>query len=138
MDSKAKGGIFVIIGSLLILVSGIGTRICNILDVVGRTGNDKVSTGSLVLLVVVSIIALLVYISVGAFGIRHKNNVDASRAVVNRGLFVLLFNCIILCIQYFIYSIDAKFLWTILIAQILSPVVYIIGGAINRSSRENV
>ena len=120
-------------GSVLIL-GGIVLRVKSIMDITGE--NRSIATMHLIFTVAISLFALLVYVSVAIFGFKHSKNVDAAQALINRGIFVLVFNVILAAYQSVFFESDIyKDVWYHLV-YIIIPLLYIIGGILNKRSRD--
>ena len=109
-------------------------RVKSIMDITGE--NRSIATMHLIFTVAISLFALLVYVSVAIFGCKHSKNVDAAQALINRGIFVLVFNVILAAYQSVFFESDIyKDVWYHLV-YIIIPLLYIIGGILNKRSRD--
>ena len=133
-ENKSRGSVLILITSPLILLGGIVLRVKSIMDITGE--NRSIATMHLIFTVAISLFALLVYVSVAIFGFKHSKNVDAAQALINRGIFVLVFNVILAAYQSVFFESDIyKDVWYHLV-YIIIPLLYIIGGILNKRSRD--
>ena len=133
-ENRSRGSVLILITSPLILLGGIVLRVKSIMDITGE--NRSIATMHLIFTVAISLFALLVYVSVAIFGFKHSKNVDAAQALINRGIFVLVFNVILAAYQSVFFESDIyKDVWYHLV-YIIIPLLYIIGGILNKRSRE--
>ena len=133
-ENRSRGSVLILITSPLILLGGIVLRVKSIMDITGE--NRSIATMHLVFTVAISLFALLVYVSVAIFGFKHSKNVDAAQALINRGIFVLVFNVILAAYQSVFFESDIyKDVWYHLV-YIVIPLLYIIGGILNKRSRD--
>ena len=133
-ENRSRGSVLILITSPLILLGGIVLRVKSIMDITGE--NRSIATMHLIFTVAISLFALLVYISVAIFGFKHSKNVDAAQALINRGIFVLVFNVILAAYQSVFFESDIyKDVWYHLV-YIIIPLLYIIGGILNKRSRD--
>ena len=132
--NRSRGSVLILITSPLILLGGIVLRVKSIMDITGE--NRSIATMHLIFTVAISLFALLVYVSVAIFGFKHSKNVDAAQALINRGIFVLVFNVILAAYQSVFFESDIyKDVWYHLV-YIIIPLLYIIGGILNKRSRD--
>lgn len=133
-ENRSRGSVLILITSPLILLGGIVLRVKSIMDITGE--NRSIATMHLIFTVAISLFALLVYVSVAIFGFKHSKNVDAAQALINRGIFVLVFNVILAAYQSVFFESDIyKDVWYHLV-YIVIPLLYIIGGILNKRSRD--
>ena len=133
-ENRSRGSVLILITSPLILLGGIVLRVKSIMDITGE--NRSIATMHLIFTVAISLFALLVYVSVAIFGFKHSKNVDAAQALINRGIFVLVFNVILAAYQSVFFERDIyKDVWYHLV-YIIIPLLYIIGGILNKRSRD--
>lgn len=133
-ENRSRGSVLILITSPLILLGGIVLRVKSIMDITG--GNRSIATMHLIFTVAISLFALLVYVSVAMFGFKHSKNVDAAQALINRGIFVLVFNVILAAYHSVFFESDIyKDVWYHLV-YIIIPLLYIIGGILNKRSRD--
>ena len=133
-ENRSRGSVLILITSPLILLGGIVLRVKSIMDITGENGS--IATMHLIFTVAISLFALLVYVSVAIFGFKHSKNVDAAQALINRGIFVLVFNVILAAYQSVFFESDIyKDVWYHLV-YIIIPLLYIIGGILNKRSRD--
>lgn len=133
-ENRSRGSVLILITSPLILLGGIVLRVKSIMDITGE--NRSITTMHLIFTVAISLFALLVYVSVAIFGFKHSKNVDAAQALINRGIFVLVFNVILAAYQSVFFESDIyKDVWYHLV-YIIIPLLYIIGGILNKRSRD--
>lgn len=133
-ENRSRGSVLILITSPLILLGGIVLRVKSIMDITGE--NRSIATMHLIFTVAISLFALLVYVSVAIFGLKHSKNVDAVQALINRGIFVLVFNVILAAYQSVFFESDIyKDVWYHLV-YIIIPLLYIIGGILNKRSRD--
>lgn len=133
-ENRSRGSVLILITSPLILLGGIVLRVKSIMDITGE--NRSIATMHLIFTVAISLFALLVYVSVAIFGFKHSKNVDAAQALINRGIFVLVFNVILATYQSVFFESDIyKDVWYHLV-YIVIPLLYIIGGILNKRSRD--
>lgn len=133
-ENRSRGSVLILITSPLILLGGIVLRVKSIMDITGE--NRSIATMHLIFTVAISLFALLVYVSVAIFGFKHSKNVDAAQALINRGIFVLVFNVILAAYQSVFFESDIyKDVWYHLV-YIIVPLLYIIGGILNKRSRD--
>lgn len=133
-ENRSRGSVLILITSPLILLGGIVLRVKSIMDITGE--NRSIATMHLIFTVAISLFALLVYVSVAIFGFKHSKNVDAAQALINRGSFVLVFNVILAAYQSVFFESDIyKDVWYHLV-YIIIPLMYIIGGILNKRSRD--
>ena len=133
-ENRSRGSVLILITSPLILLGGIVLRVKSIMDITGE--NRSIATMHLIFTVAISLFALLVYVSVAIFGFKHSKNVDAAQALINRGIFVLVFNVILAAYQSVFFESDIyKDMWYHLV-YIIIPLLYIIGGILNKRSRD--
>ena len=133
-ENRSRGSVLILITSRLILLGGIVLRVKSIMDITGE--NRSIATMHLIFTVAISLFALLVYVSVAIFGFKHSKNVDAAQALINRGIFVLVFNVILAAYQSVFFESDIyKDVWYHLV-YIIIPLLYIIGGILNKRSRD--
>ena len=133
-ENRSRGSVLLLITSPLILLGGIVLRVKSIMDITGE--NRSIATMHLIFTVAISLFALLVYVSVAIFGFKHSKNVDAAQALINRGIFVLVFNVILAAYQSVFFESDIyKDVWYHLV-YIIIPLLYIIGGILNKRSRD--
>ena len=133
-ENRSRGSVLILITSRLILLGGIVLRVKSIMDITGE--NRSIATRHLIFTVAISLFALLVYVSVAIFGFKHSKNVDAAQALINRGIFVLVFNVILAAYQSVFFESDIyKDVWYHLV-YIIIPLLYIIGGILNKMSRD--
>ena len=133
-ENRSRGSVLILITSPLILLGGIVLRVKSIMDITGE--NRSIATMHLIFTVAISLFALLVYISVAIFGFKHSKNVDAAQALINRGIFVLVFNVILAAYQSAFFESDIyKDVWYHLV-YIIIPLLYIIGGILNKRRRD--
>lgn len=133
-ENRSRGSVLILITSSLILLGGIVLRVKSIMDITGE--NRSIATMHLIFTVAISLFALLVYVSVAIFGFKHSKNVDAAQALINRGIFVLVFNVILAAYQSVFFESDIyKDVWYHLV-YIIIPLLYIIGGILNKRSRD--
>lgn len=133
-ENRSRGSVLILITSPLILLGGIVLRVKSIMDITGE--NRSIPTMHLIFTVAISLFALLVYVSVAIFGFKHSKNVDAAQALINRGIFVLVFNVILAAYQSVFFESDIyKDVWYHLV-YIIIPLLYIIGGILNKRSRD--
>lgn len=133
-ENRSRGSVLILITSPLILLGGIVLRVKSIMDITGE--NRSIATMHLIFTVAISLFALLVYVSVAIFGFKHSKNVDAAQALINRGIFVLVFNVILAAYQSVFFESDIyKDVWYHLV-YIIIPLMYIIGGILNKRSRD--
>ena len=133
-ENRSRGSVLILITSSLILLGGIVLRVKSIMDITGE--NRSIATMHLIFTVAISLFALLVYVSVAIFGLKHSKNVDAAQALINRGIFVLVFNVILAAYQSVFFESDIyKDVWYHLV-YIIIPLLYIIGGILNKRSRD--
>ena len=133
-ENRSRGSVLILITSPLILLGGIVLRVKSIMDITGE--NRSIATMLLIFTVAISLFALLVYVSVAIFGFKHSKNVDAAQALINRGIFVLVFNVILAAYQSVFFESDIyKDVWYHLV-YIIIPLLYIIGGILNKRSRD--
>ena len=133
-ENRSRGSVLILITSPLILLGGIVLRVKSIMDITGE--NRSIATMHLIFTVAISLFALLVYVSVAIFGFKHSKNVDAAQALINRGIFVLVFNVILAAYQSVFFESDIyKDVWYHLV-YIIIPLLYIIGGILNKKSRD--
>ena len=133
-ENRSRGSGLILITSPLILLGGIVLRVKSIMDITGE--NRSIATMHLIFTVAISLFALLVYVSVAIFGFKHSKNVDAAQALINRGIFVLVFNVILAAYQSVFFESDIyKDVWYHLV-YIIIPLLYIIGGILNKRSRD--
>ena len=133
-ENRSRGSVLILITSPLILLGGIVLRVKSIMDITGE--NRSIATMHLIFTVAISLFALLVYVSVAIFGFKHSKNVDAAQALINRGIFVLVFNVILAAYQSVFFGSDIyKDVWYHLV-YIIIPLLYIIGGILNKRSRD--
>ena len=133
-ENRSRGSVLILITSPLILLGGIVLRVKSIMDITGE--NRSIATMHLIFTVAISLFALLVYVSVAIFGFKHSKNVDAAQALINRGIVVLVFNVILAAYQSVFFESDIyKDVWYDLV-YIIIPVLYIIGGILNKRSRD--
>ena len=133
-ENRSRGSVLILITSPLILLGGIVLRVKSIMDITGE--NRSIATMHLIFTVAISLCALLVYVSVAIFGFKHSKNVDAAQALINRGIFVLVFNVILAAYQSVFFESDIyKDVWYHLV-YIIIPLLYIIGGILNKRSRD--
>ena len=133
-ENRSRGSVLILITSPLILLGGIVLRVKSIMDITGE--NRSIATMHLIFTVAISLFALLVYILVAIFGFKHSKNVDAAQALINRGIFVLVFNVILAAYQSVFFESDIyKDVWYHLV-YIIIPLLYIIGGILNKRSRD--
>ena len=133
-ENRSRGSVLILITSPLILLGGIVLRVKSIMDITGE--NRSIATMHLIFTVASSLFALLVYVSVAIFGFKHSKNVDAAQALINRGIFVLVFNVILAAYQSVFFESDIyKDVWYHLV-YIIIPLLYIIGGILNKRSRD--
>ena len=103
-ENRSRGSVLILITSPLILLGGIVLRVKSIMDITGE--NRSIATMHLIFTVAISLFALLVYVSVAIFGFKHSKNVDAAQALINRGIFVLVFNVILAAYQSVFFESD--------------------------------
>ena len=133
-ENRSRGSVLILITSPLILLGGIVLRVKSIMDITGE--NRSIATMHLIFTLAISLFALLVYVSVAIFGFKHIKNVDAAQALINRGIFVLVFNVILAAYQSVFFESDIyKDVWYHLV-YIIIPLLYIIGGILNKRSRD--
>ena len=133
-ENRSRGSVLILITSPLIHLGGIVLRVKSIMDITGE--NRSIATMHLIFTVAISLFALLVYVSVAIFGFKHSKNVDAAQALINRGIFVLVFNVILAAYQSVFFESDIyKDVWYHLV-YIIIPLLYIIGGILNKRSRD--
>jgi len=133
-ENRSRGSVLILITSPLILLGGIVLRVKSIMDITGE--NRSIATMHLIFTVAISLFALLVYVSVAIFGFKHSKNVDAAQALINRGIFLLVFNVILAAYQSVFFESDIyKDVWYHLV-YIIIPLLYIIGGILNKRSRD--
>jgi len=133
-ENRSRGSVLILITSPLILLGGIVLRVKSIMDITGE--NRSIATMHLIFTLAISLFALLVYVSVAIFGFKHSKNVDAAQALINRGIFVLVFNVILAAYQSVFFESDIyKDVWYHLV-YIIIPLLYIIGGILNKRSRD--
>ena len=133
-ENRSRGSVLILITSPLIFLGGIVLRVKSIMDITGE--NRSIATMHLIFTVAISLFALLVYVSVAIFGFKHSKNVDAAQALINRGIFVLVFNVILAAYQSVFFESDIyKDVWYHLV-YIIIPLLYIIGGILNKRSRD--
>lgn len=133
-ENRSRGSVLILITSPLILLGGIVLRVKSIMDITGE--NRSIATMHLIFTVAISLFALLVYISVAIFGFKHSKNVDAAQALINRGIFVLVLNVILAAYQSVFFESDIyKDVWYHLV-YIIIPLLYIIGGILNKRRRD--
>lgn len=133
-ENRSRGSVLILITSPLILLGGIVLRVKSIMDITGE--NRSIATMHLIFTVAISLFALLVYVSVAIFGFKHSKNIDAAQALINRGIFVLVFNVILAAYQSVFFESDIyKDVWYHLV-YIIIPLLYIIGGILNKRSRD--
>ena len=133
-ENRSRGSVLILITSPLILLGGIVLRVKSIMDITGE--NRSIATMHLIFTVAISLFALLVYVSVAIFGFKHSKNVEAAQALINRGIFVLVFNVILAAYQSVFFESDIyKDVWYHLV-YIIIPLLYIIGGILNKRSRD--
>lgn len=133
-ENRSRGSVLILITSPLILLGGIVLRVKSIMDITGE--NRSIATMHLIFTIAISLFALLVYVSVAIFGFKHSKNVDAAQALINRGIFVLVFNVILAAYQSVFFESDIyKDVWYHLM-YIIIPLLYIIGGILNKRSRD--
>lgn len=133
-ENRSRGSVLILITSPLILLGGIVLRVKSIMDITGE--NRSIATMHLIFTIAISLFALLVYVSVAIFGFKHSKNVDAAQALINRGIFVLVFNVILAAYQSVFFESDIyKDVWYHLV-YIIIPLLYIIGGILNKRSRD--
>ena len=133
-ENRSRGSVLILITSPLILLGGIVLRVKSIMEITGE--NRSIATMHLIFTVAISLFALLVYVSVAIFGFKHSKNVDAAQALINRGIFVLVFNVILAAYQSVFFESDIyKDVWYHLV-YIIIPLLYIIGGILNKRSRD--
>ena len=133
-ENRSRGSVLILITSPLILLGGIVLRVKSIMDITGE--NRSIASMHLIFTVAISLFALLVYVSVAIFGFKHSKNVDAAQALINRGIFVLVFNVILAAYQSVFFESDIyKDVWYHLV-YIIIPLLYIIGGILNKRSRD--
>ena len=133
-ENRSRGSVLILIKSPLILLGGIVLRVKSIMDITGE--NRSIDTMHLIFTLAISLFALLVYVSVAIFGFKHSKNVDAAQALINRGIFVLVFNVILAAYQSVFFESDIyKDVWYHLV-YIIIPLLYIIGGILNKRSRD--
>lgn len=133
-ENRSRGSVLILITSPLILLGGIVLRVKSIMDITGE--NRSIATMHLIFTLTISLFALLVYVSVAIFGFKHSKNVDAAQALINRGIFVLVFNVILAAYQSVFFESDIyKDVWYHLV-YIIIPLLYIIGGILNKRSRD--
>ena len=133
-ENRSRGSVLILITSPLIRLGGIVLRVKSIMDITGE--NRSIATMHLIFTVAISLFALLVYVSVAIFGFKHSKNVDAAQALINRGIFVLVFNVILAAYQSVFFESDIyKDVWYHLV-YIIIPLLYIIGGILNKRSRD--
>lgn len=133
-ENRSRGSVLILITSPLILLGGIVLQVKSIMDITGE--NRSIATMHLIFTVAISLFALLVYVSVAIFGFKHSKNVDAAQALINRGIFVLVFNVILAAYQSVFFESDIyKDVWYHLV-YIIIPLLYIIGGILNKRSRD--
>ena len=133
-ENRSRGSVLILITSPLILLGGIVLRVKSIMDITGE--NRSIATMHLIFTVAISLFALLAYVSVAIFGFKHSKNVDAAQALINRGIFVLVFNVILAAYQSVFFESDIyKDVWYHLV-YIIIPLMYIIGGILNKRSRD--
>ena len=133
-ENRSRGSVLILITSPLILLGGIVLRVKSIMDI--TVENRSIATMHLIFTVAISLFALLVYILVAIFGFKHSKNVDAAQALINRGIFVLVFNVILAAYQSVFFESDIyKDVWYHLV-YIIIPLLYIIGGILNKRSRD--
>lgn len=133
-ENRSRGSVLILITSPLILLGGIVLRVKSIMDITGE--NRSIATMHLIFTLTISLFALLVYVSVAIFGFKHSKNVDAAQALINRGIFVLVFNVILAAYQSVFFESDIyKDVWYHLV-YIIIPLLYIIGGILNKKSRD--
>ena len=133
-ENRSRGSVLILITSPLILLGGIVLRVKSIMDITGE--NRSIATMHLIFTLAISLFALLVYVSVAIFGFKHTKNVDAAQALINRGIFVLVFNVILAAYQsVFFESNIYKDVWYHLV-YIIIRLLYIIGGILNKRSRD--
>ena len=133
-ENRSRGSVLILITSPLILLGGIVLRVKSIMDITSE--NRSIATMHLIFTVAISLFALLVYVSVAIFGFKHSKNVDAAQALINRGIFVLVFNVILAAYQSVFFESDIyKDVWYHLV-YIIIPLLYIIGGILNKRSRD--
>ena len=133
-ENRSRGSVLILITSPLILLGGIVLRVKSIMDITGE--NRSIATMHLIFTVAISLFALLVYVSVAIFGFKHSKNVDAAQALINRGIFVLVFNVILAAYQSVFFESDIyKDVWYHLV-YIIIPLLYIIGGILSKRSRD--
>ncbi len=133
-ENRSRGSVLILITSPLILLGGIVLRVKSIMDITGE--NRSIATMHLIFTVAISLFALIVYVSVAIFGFKHSKNVDAAQALINRGIFVLVFNVILAAYQSVFFESDIyKDVWYHLV-YIIIPLLYIIGGILNKRSRD--
>lgn len=133
-ENRSRGSVLILITSPLILLGGIVLRVKSIMDITGE--NRSIATMHLIFTVAISLFALLVYVSVAIFGFKHSKNVDAAQALINRGIFVLVFNVILAAYQSVFFESDIyKDVWYHLV-YIIIPLLYIIGGILNKRRRD--
>lgn len=133
-ENRSRGSVLILITSPLILLGGIVLRVKSIMDITGE--NRSIATMHLIFTLAISLFALLVYVSVAIFGFKHSKNVDAAQALINRGIFVLVFNVILAAYQSVFFERDIyKDVWYHLV-YIIIPLLYIIGGILNKRSRD--
>ncbi len=133
-ENRLRGSVLILITSPLILLGGIVLRVKSIMDITGE--NRSIATMHLIFTVAISLFALLVYVLVAIFGFKHSKNVDAAQALINRGIFVLVFNVILAAYQSVFFESDIyKDVWYHLV-YIIIPLLYIIGGILNKRSRD--
>ncbi len=133
-ENRSRGSVLILITSPLILLGGIVLRVKSIMDITGE--NRSIATMHLIFTIAISLFALLVYVSVAIFGFKHSKNIDAAQALINRGIFVLVFNVILAAYQSVFFESDIyKDVWYHLV-YIIIPLLYIIGGILNKRSRD--
>ena len=133
-ENRSRGSVLILITSPLILLGGIVLRVKSIMDITGE--NRSIATMHLIFTLTISLFALLVYVSVAIFGFKHSKNVDAAQALIKRGIFVLVFNVILAAYQSVFFESDIyKDVWYHLV-YIIIPLLYIIGGILNKRSRD--
>ena len=133
-ENRSRGSVLILITSPLILLGGIVLRVKSIMDITGE--NRSIATMHLIFTIAISLFALLVYVSVAIFGFKHSINIDAAQALINRGIFLLVFNVILAAYQSVFFESDIyKDVWYHLV-YIIIPLLYIIGGILNKRSRD--
>ena len=106
-ENRSRGSVLILITSPLILLGGIVLRVKSIMDITGE--NRSIATMHLIF---------------------------TAQALINRGIFVLVFNVILAAYQSVFFESDIyKDVWYHLV-YIIIPLLYIIGGILNKRSRD--